>query len=101
MYYAMNIAENHKLSLESYKYLGAVESEDDKVALISEIFSDNAYFVTTTDVHPVRFMMWTYGEFIEGMRKELASSNAANNLFTNRQIKINKLITERNVGVWS
>lgn len=99
MYYAMNIAENHKLSLESYKYLGAVESEDDKVALISEIFSDNAYFVTTTDVHPVRFMMWTYCEFIEGMRKELASSNAANNLFTNRQIKINKLITERNIGV--
>ena len=99
MHYAMNVAENHRLSLESYKYLGAVESEDDKVALISEIFSDDAYFVTTTDNHPVRFMMWTYGEYIEGMRKELASSNKANNIFTSRQIKINKLITERKVGV--
>ena len=99
MYYAMNVAENHKLSLESYKFIGAVESEDDKVALISEIFSDDAYFVTTTDDHPVRFMMWTYGEYIEGKRQELASSNVANNIFTPRQIKINKLITERNVGV--
>ena len=99
MYYAMNIAENHKLSLESYKYLGAVESEDDKVALINDIFSDDAYFVTTTDVHPVRFMMWTYGEFIEGKRKELASSNKANSIFIPRQIKINKLISERKVGV--
>lgn len=99
MHYAMNVAENHKLSLESYKYLGAVENEDDKVDLIGDIFSDDAYFATTTAVHPVRFKIMTYGEYIEGMRKELASSNTANNIFAPRQIKINQLIAERNVGV--
>lgn len=91
MYNAMYIAECKTLSLEDYKYLGDVTTEEDKQTLLDEIFGLDEYMVVANYEANI-FDIITYGQSIEASTKD-------KNLYAPRKNNVASAIENRNIGV--
>lgn len=92
LYNAMYIAECKTLSLEGYKYLGDVTTEEGKQALLDEIFSDKEYMVAA-NYEANTFDIMTYGERIN------LTPLKNKNLYAPRKSNVTKGIENRSIGV--
>ena len=92
LYYAMYKAESKSLSLESYRYLGAVKNEKKKAALFDEIFGEDEYMVVANYEENI-FNIMTYGERIN------LSSSKNKDLYLPRKELVISQIGNRNIGV--
>ena len=91
-YYAMHKAESKSLSLESYRYLGAVKNEKKKAALLDEIFSEDAYMVVGSG-NRARYKIMTYGECIN------LTPAKNKDLYAPRRMNVASAIAKKNIGV--
>lgn len=91
MYNAMYIAECKTLSLEDYKYLGDVTTEEDKQTLLEEIFGLDEYMVVANYEANI-FDIITYGQSIEASTKD-------KNLYAPRKNNVASAIENRNIGI--
>ena len=92
LYYAMYKPESKSLSLESYRYLGAVKNEKKKAALFDEIFGEDEYMVVANYEENI-FNIMTYGERIN------LSSSKNKDLYLPRKELVISQIGNRNIGV--
>lgn len=92
LYNAMYIAECKTLSLEGYKYLGDVTTEEGKQALLEEIFGLDEYMVVANYKDNI-FDIITYGERIN------LTTAKDKDLYAPRKNNVSTAIVDRNVGV--
>ena len=92
LYFAMYKAECSSLSLESYRYLGAVKNDKKKAALFDEIFGDDEYMVVANYEENI-FKIMTYGECIN------LTPAKNKDLYLPRKKLVISQIGNRNIGV--
>lgn len=92
LYFAMYKAECSSLSLESYRYLGAVKNDKKKAALFDEIFGEDEYMVVANYEENI-FKIMTYGECIN------LTPAKNKDLYLPRKELVISQIGNRNIGV--